>query len=125
MKYNKSEIMKSAWVKFQNVGKNIYGKNKRTFADCLREAWAVAKVRVANAEKKASELSELSANKKDFSGKASFEGYFFKLWENYGKRRIYIGDRGAYIDLNDGNKIRTKNSDITEAAEKFLAAYNI
>lgn len=49
MKYNKKNIMKTAWGFYKH---QLPGFNK-TFAQCLKEAWASAKANVAEAERKA------------------------------------------------------------------------
>ena len=121
MKYNKSEIMKSAW--------SLYYMSKRwvdslTFSECLRRAWVRVK-----AERKA---AELEAAKPVFDGTAEMDGYTFNLWEKYGKRRIYINNctghnksnRGGYIDLDNGNSVVAAGC-VKTAAYNFLAAYRI
>lgn len=71
MKYNKSEIMKQAWNWFNN--KNIemsdlewasYTMTAKTFANCLKTAWAKAKEFVAELEQEkitASKSEEVKA----------------------------------------------------------------
>lgn len=129
MKYNRSEIMKNAWGMY-NFEKKECGYRGRemnkSFGYFLRMAWIGAKNAAAAAEREAArkaELAELSQNKNQFSGKAIIDGYSFRLWENYGKRRIYIGNNGAFIDCDNNNSICSKNSDTIRVAEKFLASY--
>jgi len=83
-KYNKSEIMKSAWELVKKYGK--------TLSDALVAAWKMAK--------KAADLKE------DFEahdGKVTF-----KIWNNYGKFRAYYtcdfrskyqNNKGHYVEL--------------------------
>jgi hypothetical protein len=60
-KFNLSQIMSKAWELFRTTGK--------TFADCLRESWKMAKmISIGN------------------------------LWEKYGKRRVYFNQK-ALLDL--------------------------
>lgn len=53
MKYNRSEILKSAWRRYRNE-RSLYRCGGRTteptFGECLKTAWAVAKREVAQAE---------------------------------------------------------------------------
>lgn len=49
-KYNRSEIMKNAWKKFNLRRKSLCSK-VTTFAECLKEAWAFAKEEAAKKEK--------------------------------------------------------------------------
>ena len=108
MKYNKSEIMKAAW--------NLYRTNfSRFFGKCLSKAWALAKA---------------AANKEAFTGYTTFNGFDFRFWSNYGKRRIYVtGYRkqySGYIDLDDGNVLKgTDYFDTVRTVELFLAHYDI
>lgn len=100
----------------------------KSFGYFLKMAWMGAKNEMKLAKRAAerqAELAKIAENKKDFSGKTSFEGYFFRIWENYGKRRIYIGNNGAYIDIDDNNKIHSRNPEIIRVAEMFLATHNI
>lgn len=105
-KYNLSEIMKNAWAMFRKGG--------RIFADCLRQAWAIAK----------------KPAKKHFDGNANINGFEFNLWEKYGKRRIYINNysgrnknnQGGYIDLDNGNDIHAVGC-VKGAAISFMMAY--
>lgn len=107
-KYNLSKIMKDAW--------NLFREKFGSFADCLRKAWAIAKVPV----------------KKPFDGSVTINGFEFNLWENYGKRRIYINNysgsnksnRGGYIDLDHNNYVRATGC-VKFAAENFLRAYEV
>lgn len=54
----------------------------------------------------------------------------FRIWEKYGKKRIYVDDyRGrsvAYIDCDNGNKIETEyseKSEVYETVECFVDCY--
>lgn len=111
MKYNKSQIMKEAWA----YHKKFSGY---TFSHCLRRAWKLAK-----------EAAQ-EANKIPFVKEATMEYDFhevsFRLWENYGKRRIYCsyGHGGSYIDLNNGNKI-VAGGKAAECLAQFLRFYQI
>lgn len=70
--------------------------------------------------------------KKQFTGDLDYNGYRFKLWENHGKRRIYItnctgrnkSNSGGYIDLDHNNAIHAVGC-VKYAAERFLQEYDI
>lgn len=53
MKYNRAEIMKSAWRRYSNEKSRCsagYITTAPTFGECLKTAWTVAKREVAQAE---------------------------------------------------------------------------
>lgn len=107
MKYNRSEIMKKAWA--------IFREGAKKFGECLKLAWSIAKA---------------SLNKIAFTGKATFEGIEFRIWSNYGKRRIYVNSYkksySGYIDLDDHNTLKGTDYYATrETVERFLAKYTI
>lgn len=112
-KYNLSNIMKKAWEIFRN--------SDMSFADALRRSWGIAK----------GLISEKPA-KKPFTGRLNYYGFDFKLWENYGKHRIYITNNsgsnkrnsGGFIDLDNGNAIRATGC-VKGAAMQFMMEYDI
>lgn len=110
MKYNKSEIMKEAWAYHRKY-------SGYTFSYCLRRAWTRAKE------------AYMEAHKKPFEKKATMEyqGTLvdFRLWEGYGKRRIYCtyGSGDGYIDLSSGKIHAGKKS--TPVLEQFLRFYKV
>lgn len=77
MKYNKSQIMKTAWTMIKEHGMNR--------SDAMKAAWAQAKAMV-----KANEMGENSI----------FDHYEIKSnsWCKYGKNRTYIEMVGYYSD---------------------------
>ena len=52
MKYNKSEIMKKAWNLFR-MNSKVVAAYRKTFAQCLAQAWNSAKYELAKAEEEA------------------------------------------------------------------------
>lgn len=97
-KYNLSEIMKEAWNSYRKCGSN-------DFAAALRSAWKAAKAKALN--------DIVAVVKTVFNRRATVAvgtswgevcDFRATLWENYGKRRIYLEDTNtekAYIDLAD------------------------
>lgn len=71
-KYNLSKIMKRAW--------EIVKKFGETISSALKKAWKEAKMAKESMEEKLVE-----------------NGY--KVWEKYGKKRIYINDFEKYMDV--------------------------
>lgn len=110
MKYNKSEIMKEAWAYHRKF-------SGYTFSYCLRRAWTLAKE------------AYMEANKKPFDKKAimNYQGteVTFRLWEGYGKRRIYcsFGSGDGYLDLNSGKIYAGRKS--TPCIEQFIRFYKV
>lgn len=116
MKYNKSEIMKEAWKLF----KSCTPAHRAPFGRYLAMAW--------NRAKKAAEKAARMANRQEFTGFATITTEYgkavdFRIWHNYGKRRIYCSLGNAYIDLSDG-RICAKGS-AKEACERFLEMYTV
>lgn len=79
MKYNRSEIMKNAWKRFQS--KHNWGKFYETFAQCLKFAWKQAK----EAAKAAAEIASkgivrmhYSEYKTNYSNCQTVEGSYDK-----------------------------------------------
>lgn len=136
MKYNKSEVMKRAWEMYKaskcypldntHTYKGvIYVARNTPFAFFLHMAWFSAKQEAERAEEHAKRVE----NKTVFTGRETYKNGWnsadFCLWENYGKRRIYInGGRklSGYIDLNADNKI-VGNAAAKELAESFLETH--
>jgi hypothetical protein len=107
-KYNLHNIMVKAW--------ELFRKGSKTFAECLRKSWAIAK--------------GLISEKPQFTGSVNIDGFQFNLWEKHGLRRIYINNytghnksnRGGYIDLDHGNSIHATGS-AKFAAIDFMNTY--
>lgn len=108
MEYNKSEIMKNAWY-FFNADKKVKIQNRKTFGECLKAAWALAKSRLEKAAAQAS-LKATYAAKKFFNGMEitiDCITYTLRRWTNYGKDRVYVsgginnrmGRSNCYVDL--------------------------
>lgn len=57
MKYNKSEIMKKAWKLFR-MNSMVVAEYRKTFAQCLAQAWASAKFQL---EKETEEAKRAAA----------------------------------------------------------------
>lgn len=92
-KYNKSEIMRRAW----EIRRSYYSRSL-TFGECLKRAWAEAKMAVENAK--------AYAIKKFENGmEITVDGYTRTLsrWTKGGHDRVYIngGSRkgDGYVDL--------------------------
>ena len=125
MKYNRSEIMKKAWEFFRMAKVNNWKHTFRTFGECLRVAWRLAKEARVEAERKAKEATIFTGKKA-----VSFEGFTFRFWQGGKNRRIYINgyhDGGAYIDLADNRIVtfrKTWDSAI-KAAENFMKRFEI
>lgn len=51
-KYNKSEIMSNAWARFRNNAR-LVERFRKTFSECLKLAWKIAKEAVKAAEEAA------------------------------------------------------------------------
>lgn len=122
MKYNKSEIMKKAWEMFRLAKANNWN---RTFGECLRAAWRLAKEAHAEAERKAKEATIFTGKKA-----VSFEGFTFRFWQGGKNRRIYINgyhDGGAYIDLADNMIVTFRKTwdSAVKAAESFMKSFEI
>ena len=137
--YNKSEIMKRAhkmfreratnWRKSEGVSyKGVrYFYSAAPFGYFLHSAWESAKIAAREAEKEVRERAARLASRKPFNGAASFEGYYFKLWEKGDMRRIYLNGykvSGAWIDADSG-EIHCKRDETRKLAERFMEAYNI
>ena len=106
-KYNKSEIMKAAWIirRSDNVSMSV----------ALKAAWANAK----------------KPSKMAFVDRAEIDGYSFNLWEKHGLRRIYINNNTGRNKSNAGGCINLDNMDIVasgcvkSAARRFLDMYEV
>lgn len=95
-------IMKRAW----EIYRNLIGDHTAKIATALRMAWEEAR----------------AVAKKAFTGCAIMKYYFtenayfevsFKIWENYGKKRIYFQSNSTraqialkgYIDCDNNNEV--------------------
>lgn len=126
MKYNLSQIMKAAWTEFKSL-KNYPltdSRRNRTFGDCLRSAWFVAK----QAVKKAAELVSLAGKKftQDMEITINYVTYSLRRWTNYGKDRIYVtggkNRSGAFVDLlGNYNNLRGSDADRLASIIRNLA----
>lgn len=120
------QIMKRAW----QIYRTLTGDKIAKLSMALRQAWAEAKE---------------AAEKKTFSGRETMmwmlndhEGFevSFKLWENYGKKRIYFQSNSTraqvalkgYIDCDNHNAIVISTSrfcGIESIVNDFLNAYAV
>ena len=116
--YNRSEIMRNAWVSFKFAKAN---GGKLGFGHFLRASWAKAKAH-ANVDKIA------SAKVKFENGMAlEVSGYEFILnrWKKNGMDRIYLNggrrDGYGYIDLVTGAYHPKTNFDPAKSAAKIVS----
>lgn len=91
MKYNKAEIMKSAWRRYSNE-KYLYERNVRktapTFSECLKTSWAVAKREAAQAAAR-----RIAAEKAAQAAARKFYGMVKIGWgKNEIEVNVYNGD---------------------------------
>jgi len=76
-------VMKKAWEIAKRGQEKFGGNVKEYFAEALKMAWAIVKGKVELTIKKTMyEIAEELQNK--------LNGLKVNVWENYGKRRIYI-----------------------------------
>jgi len=80
------KIMKRAW----EIYRTLTGDHRAKISMALRQAWAEAKNAAKNAAKKAFNGFAKVARTDDPYGECCY--FAFKLWEKYGKKRIYIND---------------------------------
>lgn len=125
-KFNLHEIMKNAWHEFK-ICKSLDGSIingavyhcAKTFAECLRKAWAEAK----KAVKAAAALAERVAFHKGMTIDVNGEELELNRWTNYGKDRLYVGGNCGYYDIKSGkffwNKFYTSSLN-TDYAEKLI-----
>lgn len=121
------KIMKRAWEIAKNAAEKFGGKAREYMAEAIRMAWAEAR----ETAKKA--FSGIATMMWKITENAGFE-VIFKLWENYGKKRIYFQSNSTrsqvalkgYIDCNNNNEIviSTKRySGIEQIVTDFMNAY--
>lgn len=122
-------MMKQIMTRAHEIARILEGDYMARMSIALRQAWAEAKAPAKKAFKDSATISyQVSAN-------VSID-VNFKLWENYGKRRIYFDAPTTrsqfaikgYIDLNNGNQIIISNQrvcNINKAIDSFIAAYAI
>lgn len=97
MRYNMSEIMKAAWKK-----KKFFKKFKCiTFSECLKKAWAEAKVAAQIEEQGSKEFKSGMAI--SYNNNPCEYVFILNRWTKYGKDRIYVnfdnGKNFGYYDL--------------------------
>lgn len=63
MKYNRSQIMKNAWRTYKYVGK----KQGKTFAECLKSTWRLAKLQVSIEDNRMKAKIEREARNQELS----------------------------------------------------------
>lgn len=119
---NKAQIMKRAW----EIVRTLVGTLREKLSKALHQAWAEAK----------------APAKTTFNGFATINYQLseriavsvqFKMWENYGKRRIYFESTNmkaikGFIDCNCNNEIHIANTrliGIEKVVDSFMTAYAI
>ena len=122
-------MMKQIMKRAHEIAKELEGDYMARMSIALRTAWAEAKAPAKKAFKGSATVSyQVSAN-------VSID-VNFKLWENYGKRRIYFeapttraqSAIKGYIDLSNDNQIIISNQrvcNINKAVDSFMATYAI
>lgn len=89
-KYNLSKIMKRAWELVKKLGLSI--------SEGLKKAWKEAK----NIKEKFNKVAKIQKTGMLYNSECDF--LTFKLWEKYGKKRIYINDyKGRTIGFLEGD----------------------
>lgn len=124
-KYNLSNIMKRAW--------ELVKKSAMTISSGLKKAWEEAKRTMIKFERRA-KVAIVDANGicnpncgKENDDESNY--LTFKLWEKYGRKRIYVSDYKTrtvgYIDCDNNNTIETEFSkgDFVETMKYFVTNY--
>lgn len=124
-KYNLSKIMKRAW--------ELVKKSAMTISSGLKKAWEEAKRTMIKFERRA-KVAIVDANGicnpncgKENDDESNY--LMFKLWEKYGRKRIYVSDYKTrtvgYIDCDNNNTIETEFSrgDFVETMKYFVTNY--
>ena len=124
-KYNLSNIMKRAW--------ELVKKSAMTMSSGLKKAWEEAKRTMIKFERRA-KVAIVDANGicnpncgKENDDESNY--LMFKLWEKYGRKRIYVSDYKTrtvgYIDCDNNNTIETEFSkgDFVETMKYFVTNY--
>lgn len=118
-----TNVMKRAW----EIYRTLVGDHIAKLSMALRQAWAEVK---AAAAKQAFTGFAKVARKEETYGESCF--LFFKLWEKYGKKRIYINDYKrrtlGYIEngvVTIEDKQGVFQHEIDYALNSFFAQYAI
>ena len=80
MKYNRSEIMKAAWMLYR-MNKKVVEKYRKSFSECLKRAWERAKEEIkaaAESEAKGIRRMHYSEYKTNYSDCQTVEGSYDK-----------------------------------------------
>ena len=121
-------IMKRAW----EIYRTLTGDHIAKLSAALRKAWAEGKAVVKEKFNRYATIAK-SAHGTNYDDGSTVTN--FKLWENYGKKRVYVtnykGRTLAYIDCNNNNNIVTVYDNetvctaVTEIIKEFLSKYEI
>lgn len=118
-------VMKRAW----EIYRTLSGQHVAKLVMALRMAWKEVKGMAKETFKKTAKIMRSAW------GSTSDECNFttFKLWENYGKKRIYVADyKGrnlAYIDCKNNNEIVEIEDNskviamVCEIVDEFISKY--
>lgn len=116
--------MKNVMKRACEIYKELVGDHIAKLAMAMKQAWAEIK----NAAKKQFGGFAKVAKKDDIYGECCY--LFFKLWEKYGKKRIYINDykRRTLGYIENGNVIindnhGNTNEEIECAINGFMSEY--
>lgn len=97
-KYNLSKIMKRAWELVKKLGFSI--------SEGLKRAWKEAK----NTKEKFDKVAKIE-KRESLWGNGDCNFLTFKLWEKYGKKRVYINDyKGRTIGFIEGDSHTVNNA---------------
>lgn len=116
--YNKSEIMRNAWVSFRFAKAN---GGKRSFGYFLRASWGKAKEKAAAARL----VSESIKFENGMALEVSGHEFILNRWKKNGMDRIYLNggrrDGYGYIDLVTGEYHPKTSFDPAKAAAKVVS----
>lgn len=121
---NKAQIMRRAW----EIVRTLVGTLREKLSKALRQAWAEAK---APAKKPFNGEAEIRYH---FADTPAYVPVYFRLWENYGKRRIYFDaptgraqtNLKGYIDLDNNNEVvitKQNTRNINKTITEFMNTY--
>lgn len=121
-------IMKRAW----EIYRTLTGDRLAKLSQALKMAWAEIKNVVKEKFNRYATIAK-SAHGTNYDDGSTVTN--FKLWENYGKKRVYVtnykGRTLAYIDCDNNNNIVTISDNETvcaaviEIIKEFLGKYEI
>lgn len=117
--YNKSEIMRAAWVSFKTAKAN---GGKLGFGHFLLSSWNKAKSKAANLNK----LSEKIKFQNGMSLEVSGYEFILNRWKKEKMDRVYLNggrrDGYGYIDLVTGAYHPKTNFDPAKSAAKIVSS---